>query len=70
MAEERRAICELVATLTSQNKEITKELDEHCATQEIVRRQLNRKQDVSRMIDTFNRDFQKSKLSIDNHTTS
>lgn len=66
LENEKQALTNLVDTLTSQNKEILEELENHMKTNDRVRRQLDRKQQVGTMLDVFNRDLIESKWQVEN----
>lgn len=66
LENEKQALTNLVDTLTSQNKEILEELENHMKTNDRVRRQLDRKKQVGTMLDVFNRDLIESKRQVEN----
>jgi len=70
LLEEKRAMEELVFTLTRQNKEILEELESHAYTHEVVRTHLDRREEVAHMMQTFNRDLVESKTRLERFTGS
>ena len=52
---------DLVARLTDQNRKILDELESHVYTHEVVRTHLDRREEVSHMMNTFNKDLVESK---------
>lgn len=66
LANEKQALKNLVDILTSQNKEILEELENHMKTNDRVRKQLDRKQKIGTMLDVFNRDLIESKRQLEN----
>ena len=57
----------MVKTLEQQNKEILEELESHVSAHEHVRQKLDRKTEVARMMDTFNRDLMTSTRELQSH---
>lgn len=66
LENEKQALKNLVDTLTAQNREILDELENHMQTNDRVRRQLDRKEQVGSMLDVFNRDLLESKRQVEN----
>ena len=66
LVNERQALTNLVDTLTSQNREILDELENHMKTNDRVRKQLDRKQQVGTLLDVFNRDLIESNRQVEN----
>ena len=65
LEDEKKAMQDVVNTLTKQNEEILAELDQHVKAHEFVREKLDRKQDVADLMNTFNRELVESKISLE-----
>lgn len=65
LLEEKRSVEELVEILTRQNKNIVQEMDSHASVHEVVRTHLDRRQEVSDKMHTFNRDLRESKQTLE-----
>ena len=67
--EEKKCVEDLVAKLTDQNKAILEELESHTYAHEVVRTHLDRREEVSHMMNTFNRDLVESKMSLERYSS-
>ena len=56
---------DLVAQLTDQNRKILEELESHAYAHEVVRTHLDRRDEVSHMMNTFNKDLVESKMALE-----
>ncbi len=56
--------------MTQQNKTILEELDSHAYAHEVVRTHLDRREEVSHMMSTFNKDLVESKANLERVSTS
>lgn len=70
LLDEKRCVEDLVQTLTQQNKSILQELESYSYTNEIVRTHLDRREEVSHMMNTFNKDLVESKLNLERQGNS
>lgn len=59
----------LVETLTKQNRDILVELESHVYAHEVVRTTLNRKEEVTHLMNTFNRDLIESKMTLERYSS-
>ena len=67
--EEKKCVEELVARLTEQNRAILEELESHTYAHEVVRTHLDRREEVSHMMNAFNRDLVESKMSLERYSS-
>ena len=60
---------DVVAQLAAQNKAILEELESHMYTHEVVRTHLDRREEVSHLMNTFNKDLVESKQTLERYSS-
>ena len=57
-------------TLTKQNRSILDEMDSHANAHDVVRKHLDRREEVRHLMNSFNRDLMNSKQNLERLTGS